>query len=99
MIGWGAEVDPRERDEIVEYLSEQFGVSAAPPTAADQSATAVLMPRCLVCHDARLIEQQRLTIAGWTRELDKMIGWGAMLTESERDLLARYLARKFGLPR
>jgi hypothetical protein len=53
------------------------------------------MPRCLTCHDLGLIEQQRLTEAGWVREIDKMIGWGATLTESERDLLAAYLARRF----
>jgi hypothetical protein len=53
------------------------------------------MPRCLSCHDLRLIEQQRLTEAGWVREIDKMIGWGTTMTESERDLLAAYLARRF----
>jgi cytochrome c553 len=94
MIGWGAQVGATERGLIIEYLSTQFGRSA-PARAGSQDAAVALMPRCLTCHDLGLIEQQRLTEAGWVREIDKMIGWGATLTESERDLLAAYLARRF----
>jgi cytochrome c553 len=93
MIGWGAKVDASERGIIIEYLSKHFGRNVPAP-AESQDATA-LMPRCLSCHDLRLIEQQRLTEAGWVREIDKMIGWGTTMTESERDLLAAYLARRF----
>jgi hypothetical protein len=94
MIGWGAQVGATERGTIIEYLSGQFGRSAPVPSGGEDAAAA-LMPRCLTCHDLRLIEQQRLTEAGWVREIEKMIGWGANLSGSDRDLLAAYLARRF----
>ena len=70
-------------------------ISPVPPSGGDPEA-AELLSRCFGCHDRRLIESQRLTRAGWTRELDKMIGWGANLTEAERDKLAVYLSGTFG---
>jgi hypothetical protein len=96
MIGWGAQLGATERGDILEYLSAQFGLKLAAPVESEEPAAAALLPRCLTCHDLRLIEQQRLTAAGWIREIDKMIGWGATLTESERSLLSEYLAKRFG---
>ncbi len=48
-----------------------------------------------VCHGPSLIAQQRLDVAGWTRELNKMVGWGADIAGSEKEELSRYLAEKF----
>jgi hypothetical protein len=45
-----------------------------------------------MCHDERLIDQQRLTASGWARTVEKMIGWGASLTDSEKTLLIEDLA-------
>jgi hypothetical protein len=95
MIQWGAQLAATERSDIIDYLSTNFGLKAFAPTESEQTA-AVLLPRCLTCHDLRLIEQQRLTAAGWKAEIDKMIGWGATLSESERNLLTEYLAKQFG---
>ena len=47
------------------------------------------------CHGASLIAQQRLTIAGWTREVNKMIGWGANVADADKDALIAYLANTF----
>ncbi len=97
MIGWGAEVSATEKDEIIDYLSGQFkAIPLAFIAPEDDQAAVGLLSRCLVCHDLRLIEAQRLTGAGWTREIDKMIAWGASLTESERDVLSKYLVIRFG---
>ena len=35
---------------------------------------------CLECHEARIILQQRLSKAAWTKEVDKMTKWGASST-------------------
>ena len=56
----------------------------------------VVRARCLSCHGSDLIEQQRLPRGGWDREIDKMIGWGAAVQESERGALTGYLADHFG---
>jgi DMSO/TMAO reductase YedYZ molybdopterin-dependent catalytic subunit len=67
------------------------------PVAADSHpGKAVFDTRCLVCHDDRLTAQQRLTLPGWSREVDKMIGWGANVPEAEKASLVEYLARRFG---
>lgn len=96
MIGWGAQLSATERRDIIEYLSAYVGLRAPAPAESEETAAAALLPRCLICHDLRLIEQQRLTGAGWVREIDKMIGWGATVSESERSLLSEYLAKRFG---
>jgi hypothetical protein len=95
MIGWGVVLPEPDKTTVVDYLAQHFGRDAAPAQAADAAET-LLKTRCLGCHDMALIEQQRLTTAGWTRELDKMIGWGAALTTAERDALAPHLAGRFG---
>lgn len=95
MAGWGAAVDAADRERLLDYLAANFGVRRAPRDAGaaiDTGAT-VLQARCLVCHDRRLIEQQRLDAAGWRREVNKMIGWGATVTESEKEALVAHLVR------
>ena len=62
----------------------------------DDPATKIFESRCLACHDTNLVSQQRLTVPGWTREVDKMIGWGAGVTDGEKQSLVRYLAARFG---
>ena len=97
MIVWGSTVTPGERDDIVSYLAVYFGPEAALSVAAlDEGEGAALLSRCVLCHDTRPIESQRLTVQGWTREIDKMIGWGAIVSESERQRLSKYLAIRFG---
>jgi cytochrome c553 len=99
MIGWGASVTAAERADILDYLSAEYGISQSAAASADSPAAGQLMPRCLECHDMRLIEQQRLSVAGWRREIDKMRNWGARLTEQEADQLSEYLEGRFGVRR
>src|SRR5215469_14500897 len=62
-----------------------------PTGAMRQKATTA----CLECHDARIILQQRLTKAAWTKEVDKMVKWGAMVDSNDRDALIDYLSVNF----
>ena len=50
---------------------------------------------CLGCHDARIILQQQLTGTGWTKNVDKMIRWGAPVAPEDRDALIDYFAQSF----
>lgn len=50
---------------------------------------------CLECHEARIILQQRLSKAAWTKEVDKMIKWGAVVEASDHDALIDYLSSNF----
>lgn len=50
----------------------------------------VVRARCVTCHGIDLIQQQRLSRAGWERELDKMIRWGAVVPDADRGPLLDY---------
>src|ERR1700747_1300792 len=50
---------------------------------------------CLECHEARIILQQRLSKAAWTKEVDKMVKWGAGVDPADRDGLIDYLSTNF----
>ena len=49
---------------------------------------------CTPCHSLRLVESQRLSRAAWNKELDKMSGWGATITD--REALLEYLVANYG---
>ena len=49
---------------------------------------------CLPCHSLRIIHSNRLGRAGWTRELDKMTGWGTKI--GDREALLEYLVATYG---
>jgi|SRR5579862_661851 len=50
---------------------------------------------CTECHEARIILQQRLSKAAWTKEVDKMIKWGAVVDAADHDALIDYLSTNF----
>jgi mono/diheme cytochrome c family protein len=98
MVRWGATVPGGERAPLVAYLAQHFAPAAvaAPPPAVEGEA--VFKRRCLSCHGADLTEQQRLTPIGWTREVEKMMRWGAQVDDTEKGALVDYLAARY-LPR
>lgn len=63
-----------------------------PAGSMQQKATAA----CLECHETRIILQQRLSKAAWTKEVDKMTKWGALVDANDRDALIDYLSSNFG---
>jgi hypothetical protein len=91
MVAWGAQVTGEERPLLLDYLAGQWG-NSRPPSMPNTTAADLIRMRCHVCHDRTLIDQQRLTLEGWRRELDKMAGWGARMTEAEKATIAEYLA-------
>lgn len=64
-----------------------------PAGAMQQKATTA----CLECHEARIILQQRLSKATWTKEVDKMIKWGAVVETADHDALVDYLSTNFSI--
>jgi len=51
---------------------------------------------CTECHDANIIIQQRLDKRLWTKEVDKMTKWGALVDPADRDGFIEYLSTHFG---
>jgi hypothetical protein len=62
-----------------------------PPGPMQAKATAA----CMECHEARIILQQRLSKAAWTKEVDKMTKWGAVVDPADHDALIDYLNSNF----
>jgi hypothetical protein len=91
-------------------LALVFGAFAATPFALSQKSPAPKVTEdlppgpmqtkattsCLECHEARIILQQRLGKPAWTKEVDKMIKWGAVVDAADRDVLIDYLSTNFG---
>jgi hypothetical protein len=50
---------------------------------------------CSECHDSGIIVQQRLGKAAWTKEVDKMIKWGAVVDPGDRNAFIEYLSENF----
>lgn len=77
-------------------------VAAQKPAAASVTADLPAGPMqakattaCMECHEARIILQQRLSKAAWTKEVDKMTKWGALVDPADRDALIDYLSTNF----
>ena len=62
-----------------------------PPGTMQAKATTT----CTECHEARIILQQRLSKAAWTKEVDKMTKWGALVDAADHDALIDYLSTNF----
>jgi hypothetical protein len=73
-------------------LCAQPGSSAELPPGAMQ---AKVRSACTECHESRIIVQQRLSKAAWTKEVDKMIRWGAVVDQNDRDGFIEYLSGNF----
>jgi hypothetical protein len=68
---------------------------AQSPDLPPGPAQAKVRTACLECHDASIIVQQRLSKPAWTKEVDKMIKWGALVDPADRDAFIDYLSTNF----
>jgi mono/diheme cytochrome c family protein len=98
MVRWGAVIADTEKDPLVDYFTARFAprrTAAVASAATPSPGAAIFEQRCLSCHEADLTRQQRLSRAGWVREVEKMVRWGAVVPEAERDPLIDYLSQSF----
>lgn len=75
------------------FLSFVLAARAADPALTAKGA-AEERKSCVGCHSLRISSTQRLSRAGWERELDKMVRWGAKI--ADREALLSYLLDKYG---
>lgn len=69
------------------------GLGSSPAKVNPEAGSKAEQNSCLPCHSLRLIESQRLSAGAWQKEVDKMIGWGAVV--SDRQLLINYLSEQY----
>jgi mono/diheme cytochrome c family protein len=100
MIRWGAAVSDSEKEPLIDYFSAHFKPKTAATAVSSSTGSVtgrqVFENKCLVCHESDLTEQQRLSRPGWTREVEKMIRWGAAVSDSEKEPLIDYLFETYG---
>lgn len=106
MVRWGAEVADADKEPLVEYLTASYGqrpFSKEPPASPAPAADAAVIARgktlyedkCRKCHQDDLVQQQRLSKTGWTREVEKMVRWGAEVNDEEKTALVEYLVSQY----
>ena len=64
-----------------------------------QTGAKTMLSSCTSCHGVSLIAQQRLALDGWTREVDKMVRWGARVPDDQKQALVTYLVETFRVAR
>lgn len=71
--------------------SESFTVE---PTVAEGEV--LLQERCTACHTLARVESAQKTRDAWASTADRMIGYGAQLSDAERVVVIDYLAETYG---
>ena len=72
--------------------AEAAEISALP----DGPGKTLVSTRCLLCHGAALITQQRKDAAAWGRTVTQMRTWGTPIQDDDQAVLVAYLTEHFG---
>ena len=87
----GGKVDPDPALTAVVRPAEAAEIAALP----DGPGKALVTERCLLCHGAALIAQQRKDAAAWGRTVTQMRTWGTQIQDDDQTALVVYLAEHF----
>jgi cytochrome c5 len=99
MMRWGAKATDAEKEILIDYFSAHFGprkMAALVATTNVERGKQIFDNQCLLCHEADVISAQRLAKQGWTREVEKMVRWGASVSDAEKDPLVEDLLQTYG---
>jgi cytochrome c5 len=88
----GGKVDSDPSMKAVLAPVEAAELAALP----DGPGKTLVSERCLMCHGAALISQQRKDAAAWGRTLTQMRTWGTPIQDQDQAALVTYLVEHFG---
>jgi mono/diheme cytochrome c family protein len=97
MILRGAQVQPSELDQVVNYLATNFGPGvnvpqpAGPVTLPDGPGKDIVATNCAVCHGLDRITETKRTPAEWHRIVSRMIFFGAPVSADQAKTIDTYL--------
>jgi cytochrome c5 len=89
--GAGGRIEPGPAQAL--QASAEAAEIAALPDAAGKT---LVTERCLLCHSAGLITQQRKDPAAWGRTVTQMRTWGTPIQDADQAALVAYLTEHFG---
>ena len=90
-VSVGGKVDPDPALLAVVRPAEAAEIAAL----TDGTAKALVAERCLLCHGAGLIAQQRKDAAAWGRTVTQMRTWGTPIQDADQTALVAYLTEHF----
>jgi len=90
--GVGGKVDSDPARMAIVRPVEAAEIAALP----DGPGKALVTERCLLCHGAGLLAQQRKDAAAWGRTVTQMRTWGTPIQDEDQAALIAYLAEHFG---
>jgi cytochrome c5 len=89
-VGARGELDPGVKAAVASAEAAEVA------TLPEGPAKALVTERCLLCHSAALIVQQRKDAAAWGRTVTQMRAWGTPIQDDDQTVLVAYLAEHFG---
>jgi cytochrome c5 len=103
MVMRGAQLNAREAETVTNYLTANFGPTAAPPTTAASTITLPNGPgkelvetRCVTCHDLERIAAIKRDKRYWAPLVADMVMRGAPVSAEEAQTIVAYLSAQFG---
>jgi len=83
------------------FLASVLFASAQAPSAPGKPLPpgpmqARVKAACTQCHNASRITEQHMSRTEWSKELEKMEGLGAVISDADRTGILNYLTRNFG---
>lgn len=90
--GTGNRVDRDPAMKAVLAPVEAAEIAALPDGPGKQ----IVAERCLLCHGAALLTQQRKDSAAWGRTVTQMRTWGTPIQDDDQAALVAYLTQNFG---
>jgi cytochrome c5 len=105
MVLRGAQVNPDEFNRAVHYLATSFGPGvafpgpAAPPvTLADGAGKEIVEGGCTLCHGLDRIAAAKRAPDQWKRIVDRMVFFGAPLSDDQQKSVLAYLDAQYAPP-
>jgi cytochrome c2 len=89
MLGYGAELSDEEFNVLLKYLIGKFTTPSTGPS--------LLENKCASCHALSMVTAQKKTPEDWEATLERMKGYGVVLTGDESEILHHFLTEEYGL--
>jgi mono/diheme cytochrome c family protein len=100
MVMRGAQLNGREADTVINYLTTNFGPTAAPApnsiTLPNGPGKDLVATRCVACHDLERVATIKRDKRYWAPLVADMVSRGAPVSNEEAQTIVAYLAANFG---